>query len=228
MKIVIIAAMPRELAALSASWPTETIARNGRKFCVATTTEAIAVTAGMGPENAARGLELALERTAISTVVSAGFAGALDPALKVGDVLQASTVIDAATGERFATAQGDGSSLVTISSVADAAEKRRLREAYSAHLADMEAAALARICAARSLPFFAIKSISDAATFSLPVLGRFATAQGQFRTAAFALHVALRPALWAKVRELAKGASAAQSGLARALRAFLNEHGHLS
>ena len=32
----------------------------------------------------------------------------------------------------------------------------------------------------------------------------------------------------AKVRELAKGASAAQSGLARALRAFLNEHGHLS
>jgi adenosylhomocysteine nucleosidase len=221
-RVAIIAALPRELAGLTAGWQRQNVTRNGQIAWTASSSDALAIAAGMGRENASRALELAVESGPVSAVISAGFAGALDPALQVGDAVQASTVIDAQTGERFTTAGGDGRSLVTIGAVADTAEKRRLRETYAAHVADMEAATLARICAGRGLPFFAIKAISDAADFSLPALAKFATAQGQFRTAAFVLHVALRPVLWGQTRELARGARAAQAALSGALRAFLS------
>jgi hypothetical protein len=53
-------------------------------------------------------------------------------------------------------------------------------------------------------------------------LARFSTAEGQFREAAFALHVALRPAMWSKVIALGRNSSKAVDALTEALRGELD------
>ena len=48
---------------------------------------------GVGRRAAARGARIVLARSPIRAVISTGFAGALDPALRVGEVLLATTVL---------------------------------------------------------------------------------------------------------------------------------------
>ena len=70
----------------------------------------------------------------VSQLISVGLAGACDPAVAVGSVLEATEVIDVRSGERFATvaADNDKRTLVTGSSIAGVREKARLFEAYRA------------------------------------------------------------------------------------------------
>ena len=83
----------------------------------------------------------------------------------------------------------------------------------------MEAAAVARIARAQDLPFSAIKAISDAHDFELPDLDKFSTPDGQFREAAFGMHLALHPGLWKSVAALAKGSKLAAHNLRQAVEA---------
>jgi nucleoside phosphorylase len=226
-RIAIVAALPREISQMTLGWSRQTVAAGARTFSLAWSDDAIAVAGGMGGANAVRALDLIQNCDAgrslgpIRGVVSVGFAGALTAQSHVGRVLRPSTVVDVRTGERFAAAEGDGSVCVTAPVIAGVEEKARLAAAYDAKLVEMEAAPLARICAAQGLPFYAFKSISDAYDFSLPALGRFSTPDGKFRTAAFALHVALRPALWRPAMELGRGAGIAQVTLAAEVRSWL-------
>ena len=225
-RVAIVAALPREIAELTRAWPRQNLDIAGREHTIAWSDGvggAVVIAAGMGARNAQRALIAVESITPIHTVISAGFAGALNPELLPGDVLRPSVVIDAATGERLSLAEGDGSVAVTIGSVADAPEKQRLAATYSAQIAEMEAAGLARLCSAKGLPCLAFKAISDDSEFSLPSLNRFATDDGQFRTLAFALHVALRPGLWDSARALGAGAKLAQASLTKALQSWLAE-----
>jgi adenosylhomocysteine nucleosidase len=121
-------------------------------------------------------------------------------------------VIDTRTGERFSNSQYK-QVLVTTPDIATVAEKQRLFASYYASAVDMEAATVARIAQAHGLSFTAIKAISDDATFELPALAHFATAEGQFREAAFAFHAALRPAMWSKLIQLARNSKLAIDAL---------------
>ena len=157
----------------------------------------------------------------VTTLVSAGLAGACDVKLYVGDVVRAATVVDAKTGERFETG-ADGGVAVTGSQIASVREKARLREAYGATAVDMEAAAVARIARAHGLGFRAVKAISDEANFAMEGLEHFATNDGQFREGAFALHAALRPWMWGEVMELGRSSAKAVRALTEALRAEID------
>jgi adenosylhomocysteine nucleosidase len=135
----------------------------------------------------------------------------------VGDVVRAGVVIDRKTRERFVDLRFDGV-LVTVDRIANVAEKKELRIVYDAVAVDMEAATVCRLAKAHGLGFRAVKAISDEADFELGELAQFVTADGQFRERAFALHAAMRPAMWGKVRALARNSNKAIHALTEALR----------
>jgi adenosylhomocysteine nucleosidase len=60
-----------------------------------------------------------------------------------------------------------------------------------------------RLARAHGLGFGAVKAISDAVDVELQELGQFATVDGQFREAAFAMYAAVRPQMWGKLVSLA-------------------------
>jgi adenosylhomocysteine nucleosidase len=86
----------------------------------------------------------------------------------------------------------------------------------------MEAGAVARLAQAHGLEFRAIKAISDEADFEVEGLSRFSTADGRFREGAFALHAALRPAMWGKLITLGRNSSRALGALTEALHGELD------
>jgi adenosylhomocysteine nucleosidase len=210
-KVTIVAALPREIAALVRGAAPDPALRQ-RHIWLYRLPGAVVVAAGMGAARAALAVQAALACGGITALISAGLAGACDPALRVGDIVRAGEVIDTRTGERFSNTQYK-QVLVTAPDIATLAEKRRLFASYYASAVDMEAATVARIAQAHGLSFSAIKTISDAADFELPALANFATAEGQFREAAFALHAALRPAMWSKLIHLAHNSKLAIDAL---------------
>jgi hypothetical protein len=58
-----------------------------------------------------------------------------------------------------------------------------------------------------------VKVISDEIDFELPATDRFVDPAGQFRSVKFALHVALRPWLWAATIHLARNSAQAAQAL---------------
>jgi hypothetical protein len=120
------------------------------------------VVAGPGRAAARRGAELLLAGHRPRWVVSAGFAGALDPALARDDLVLATEIVDL-DGGHFAidlsvpeAAQGQRISagrLVTVDAIVrTAAEKAALRARFGADLVDMETSAVAALCGGRGIP----------------------------------------------------------------------------
>ncbi|HEY5056471.1 MAG TPA: phosphorylase [Acidobacteriaceae bacterium] len=208
----IIAALPREVAALVKGWGRRPVGHDiaARNVFVWTRSDAVVAVAGMGAARVALACEAAIAAAPVTRLISAGLAGACDPALRVGDILRASVVIDAKTGERFEATGSDKSAVVvTGAAIASVREKMRLREAYGAAAVEMEAATVARIAQAHGLAFRAVKAISDEAGFAMEGLERFATSDGQFREGAFAVHAALRPRMWGPVMALGRNSARA-------------------
>jgi adenosylhomocysteine nucleosidase len=102
-------------------------------------------------------------------VVSAGFSGALQEGIRVGDVVVATEVADTEGGRWPATWPSPdypwpgrrGRVLTVRRLVGDPEEKRALGREHAATAVDMEAAAAARVCALSSIPFGCIRAISD-------------------------------------------------------------------
>jgi adenosylhomocysteine nucleosidase len=220
--VAIVAALPREIAALVRGVPPDA-ALLRRGVHLYRLQGAVVVAAGMGAERAALGVQAALAAAKVSTLISAGLAGACTPALSPGAVAHAADVIDSRTGERFEGLAHEGGvvagwTLVTAPRIASVQEKARLAASYGAAMVDMEAAAVGRLAAMHGLGFRAIKGISDAHDFELASLARFAGKHGSFRTAAFALHTALHPRQWSKAARLGRDSSRALAALTAALR----------
>ncbi len=214
--IAIIAALPREVAGLVHGWTVHQEQRHRGVFAWRRG-QAVVVAAGMGGNRAALAVEAAFKMGECSQLISAGLAGACDPAIAVGSVLEASKVVDVRTGERFSTTAARGSVLATADSIASVREKGRLFAAYGAALVDMEAATVGRLARAHGLPFRAIKGVSDGWNFELASLGNFATKHGHFNTPAFALHTAVRPHMWGKTMRLGRDSHRALRALQQRL-----------
>ncbi len=143
--------------------------------------------------------------------------GALLPGLEPGTVHSVGEVVDARTGERFATQSGSPTRLVTLGHVARRDEKALLAERYAASLVDMEAATVARLARAHGLGFLCLRGISDSADHELPDFSRFTTHDGKLRTASFLFHAALHPVTWGQLAALGRNSTAAAKALAHQL-----------
>jgi adenosylhomocysteine nucleosidase len=221
--VAIVAALPREIAALvrGARADAKLLRRGVHLYRIK---GAVVVAGGMGAGRVAIAAGAALAAADVSMLISVGLAGACGPELHGGDVAEAKLVIDAKTGERFGCAASPQQShtLVTTDAIASVQEKARLVATYGAALVDMEAATVARMALAHGVAFRAIKGVSDAHDFELASLARFAGKHGSFRTAAFALHTALRPRDWANAAKLGRDSSRALAALGAELREIVS------
>jgi len=225
-KIAVVAALEREVRGLTKNCRRIEREHQGRNFVFferkGEDENMVIVCGGIGLEAARRAAEAVIALYHPIGLQSVGFAGALDQTMHVGDVFIPSAVIDARDGSRVFVADVDNrDSLVTFMSVAGAQQKRNLAQAFGAKAVDMEAAAVAAAAAAHGLSFGATKVISDELDFDMPEMARFIDARGQFRTAAFAGFLALRPWLWLRVAALARNSRKA----ARALGSHLEQLG---
>ena len=135
--------------------------------------EGVTVVIGGGQSNVlADRLEQALDQGACG-VLSFGLCGALDPALRVGDILVASS--DAAWARRLVQAI-PGARLAEIAGgdevVPDAAAKADLRRRTGAAAVDMESHIAGRLARDRNVPFAILRSVSDTADRALPKAAR--------------------------------------------------------
>ncbi len=201
-KIAIVAAMEREVRPLVKGWSAGEKEYGGRRFRFFEKDDSVVVCGGIGAEAARRAAEATIEMYSPDVIYSAGFAGALDPKLKVGDVLLPRRLVNAGDGSSFEMEIGGGV-LVSFGAVAGKDQKKKLRESFSADAVDMEAAAVARAAQLRGVRFGVVKVISDEFDFELPETERFVDANGKFSEARFAVFAAVRPWLWARVARLA-------------------------
>jgi len=222
-RIAIVAALEREVRPLTRGWRREA-APDG--VTVYSSEKAVVAFAGMGVDRAGAAAAAALSFGPAHRLISVGWAGALHSGIRCGGVWRVGTVIDPTNGEIYDTADaGERLShtavLVTTDHVISAREKKHLHDRLSADLVDMEALAVARVARARGIPFQAVKAVSDEYDFDLPGMEQFATPEGRFREAGFALYVALRPALWGRVARMARHSSTAAANLCAELEQYL-------
>ncbi len=163
--------------------------RNGRRIRFLKT--------GVGPQRAAASLEAALDAVAVSYILVIGYAGALSPDLKLGDLVavrrayafsldqenptwdnvQLDGTFELTQSEELAgLAQSKGlraevgDVLTSAYVLGDPVHKKLLHDRFQASIVDMETAALARVAASRAMPIGCIRVISDEArdTFLAP------------------------------------------------------------
>jgi adenosylhomocysteine nucleosidase len=91
----------------------------------------------------------------------------------------------------------------------------------------MEAAAVARLAAMRSIPFYCIKGVSDALTDRLPDFDRFLSPAGQFEFASFTFFSIFRPWYWPSLIRMGENGKKASQSIAELLIDFLDARGHI-
>jgi adenosylhomocysteine nucleosidase len=221
-KVAFVAALEREVRPLIKRWRLNEREHDGRRLRFFENGEAVLVCGGIGAEAARRAAEAVIVLYAPAVVHSIGYAGALDPELKVGEVLRPARVIDASDGSSVQIAGGQGV-LLSHALVASAAQKSRLRESFGAQAVDMETSGVARAAEARAVRFGAVKVISDEFDFELPATDRFVDTEGHFQETRFAIYVALRPWLWPRVICLARNSKRATRVLCEELQKLIEE-----
>ena len=205
-RIGFIAALPGELKPLVKGWQLRGQYIWAGEFVGC---ETVAFAGGIGATAATRAAEWLVAEAGVNVLVSYGWAGALTCAVKppVGCVI--SEVVDAVSGERFATASADGFRLITLDHVAQLNEKRGLAQKHQSVLVDMEAAAVARVAAARGVLFYCFKGVSDGYTDRLPDFNRFIDEEGEMRMGAFVAYSVTHPQYWPALMRLGANSGAA-------------------
>ncbi len=174
---------------------------------------------GIGMESTRLALRWALGQPVLENVpyrpklvLSAGFCGALDEERRVGEVVLATEIVDAAGG-RWPTTWPDplpagewrpplhrGRVLTTDQFVGTVEEKQALGRRHGAVAVDMESAALVEACRRAQVPFGCVRAVSDDARTSLSpqILSLLSGSRASpFRAlAATAANPRLIPELW--------------------------------
>jgi nucleoside phosphorylase len=123
----------------------------------------------------------------VNGIVNTGFCGALDPSLRIGDIVIWG---NAPCGGRFARGEISSTDRVVVT----AAEKRQLREKTGAIAAEMEAGAVKRIAEKWSVPFYCVRAVSDTANEDMPLdFNLYRDTAGRFSLPRIALAAISRP-----------------------------------
>ena len=186
----------------------------------------VAMTSGLGEARALQAFEKLMADEQPARLVHLGFAGALDPGLRVGDVPEFSKVTnesgrqvkirgDHPTPVRAAV--DDGRTLLTVQQVVGSATtKRRLFERYGACAVDMETYAVARRAVETALPLTVMRAISDEVDTDVPdVAQTWVNADGSTDLIAATRCLAVRPWLIRRMFRLKHGCDLAAGCLAK-------------
>ena len=156
-------------------------------------------------------------------LVSAGFAGALDERLKVGDLLLAQNFSTANVAKtevllsKFSVHVGD---LFTTMRVIDSPEDRnQIARSTGAAAVDMETDFIARICAEHALPMLSLRVISDSPARPLPLPPRvlFDIDEQKTKLTRLAAHTITHPNTVWRLMRFARQVRIARENLTRAI-----------
>lgn len=152
-----------------------TLAENRVAWCVA----------GVGRTRAGRAAKLLVDGHRPRSLVSAGFAGGLDPQLARGTLVRPTSVRGIDDSSAITLAGEGGPTIVTVDAVLhSAADKRALAAKTGAAMVDMETLAVATVAREAGLPCHGLRIISDAAGDELPRdIGRLIEPQSTARKA---------------------------------------------
>ncbi len=132
---------------------------------------------GMGPGLAKKATQALIDGHSPPWIISAGFSGALRPEMKIGDIVVANSIVDAAGSEltidlQMAADPAKGlyvGRLLTVDRlVRTVEEKKALAERCAALAVDMESLAVAQACRQAKVRFLAVRVISDDLSADLP------------------------------------------------------------
>jgi len=167
----------RALAWQGAAFSREAVWKNSRWLLIAN---------GPGPRLVERALE---QRHDVDRLLSVGFCGALDPALRIGDIVVSGEV---PKGLQASFVQGD---VVSVDRVAfTAREKSDLRAVTGAAVVEMESAAVAQKAREWDVPFGCVRVVSDVAGDDLPLdFNRYRDVDGRFERTRIVLAALGRP-----------------------------------
>jgi adenosylhomocysteine nucleosidase len=138
----------------------------------------VVVESGTGQARARRATHALLDAHSPKWILSCGFAGALVPGIRVGDVVVADSIVDAQgqilmidVGFPADANQGIhiGRLLTHDTIVRLVTEKQQLAARHSAIAVDMESLAVAQVCRERGARFLGIRVITDDLSNDLPV-----------------------------------------------------------
>jgi adenosylhomocysteine nucleosidase len=137
----------------------------------------VVLQAGAGRLSAARGTQALIAGHRPAWIISAGFAGGLQPDLRRGDIVMADEILDI-SGRRLTIdlkANSDprggihvGRLLTVDKIVREPTEKAALGRQHQALAVDMESWAVGEVCRQDKVRFLAVRVISDAANDLLP------------------------------------------------------------
>lgn len=129
--------------------------------------ETLIVHTGIGTAAAEKSVAALLAAHRPRLLISAGYAGALDPALAHGELFVAENFTSPELLDRCNARRGI---LTTQETAAETpAQKSALARGTGAQAVDMETSAIARVCAAHGVPMLSLRAISDTAAADIPV-----------------------------------------------------------
>ncbi len=178
---------------------------------------------GMGARNAEREVRDALDSISPRIVFSSGFTGALNPDLRVGDVL-----FDVATtrselfprlkslGAQPATFLCDERVAITVQ------EKLTLRARSGSDAVEMESKIISEVCASHGIECMTLRAVSDSAHEDLPLdFNALMTSEQRLSPARLAFAIARAPHKIPALVRLGKNSTRAAEQLARVLSALV-------
>jgi adenosylhomocysteine nucleosidase len=140
-----------------------------RKIAAGKSAISILVT-GMGHRNATRAVGDFLRQNSPQQVFTSGFAGGLNPDLKLGEVVFETPEPKSAIPERLLAAGAKPVEFFCVDRIAiSGPEKRKLRADTAADAVEMESGVIHAICRERGIPCATVRVILDTANEDLPL-----------------------------------------------------------
>jgi len=178
---------------------------------------------GVGEKVCRERLGKFLQDQKFDCLISAGFAGALNDDLRVGDLLLAENFSTLDLGERWSSFSSLGihiANLLTVPALIDSREERnKLARTSGAVAVDMETEFIARVCAACGIPLLSLRVISDTPhhLFPAPADVLFDIERQQTHMLKLATHLLAHPTRIPRLVQFARRISCARKILANAL-----------
>ena len=226
--LLVVGADRREFAAFEGVERTESLDR--LRWQARTTMPsgpALLVAHGPGRENASHAVRTVCAARTVTAVISTGFVGALDESLSVADVFVATRVVQHEPRLEYAVKLPTWSGgrrpvqgrLLTVNEVVQTVRGKSELRLLGADAVEMEASTVAAEAAARGLPFFCVRVVSDEAGTSFPIdFNRARRLDGTFSGWRVLAQAVTRPSCWQALGRLKADSERAAAALAEFFR----------
>jgi adenosylhomocysteine nucleosidase len=170
----------------------------------------VLVRSGVGRQRAEDATLQVIDRFQPSTLISIGYAGAVQPDLNVGDLVIADTIIEEKKKGKYSPDSGwlnrakdvpypEGfkavvGGLLTVDNVIhDSLSKQKIGENYSVQAVEMETSAIAKVAEEKDIPLLSLRVISDRLDQELLDSSSFLGSDGEISTLKAGWYVLTHP-----------------------------------